>query len=256
VSAKCEIMDRHLAHLRVIEDQIEPHSFHTLFVELGKGQIEFDHRLSSAEINLAHELFGIRAMANIETRKNFEWSFAFDPRFHTKQMLFVKSLRARGRELDCQRQKRAVKPKDIHPQTIWREIAFPLIADLPEREFTFPAVVENCDLIAEFDLGLNGSDPRSRKRAVPEVGPPRPIRAAGLGEGCRADTGKGQPVVGGGEQAIDLNSNLAGQVPHSAQFRKVGRVRLLGPCGEPRQHKPRKSLPFKPIRSAFMPLPS
>ena len=36
------------------------------------------------------------AMANIETRKNFEWSFAFDPRFHTKQMLFVKSLRARG----------------------------------------------------------------------------------------------------------------------------------------------------------------
>ena len=142
MTAKSEIMDRYLAHLRVIEDQIEPHSFNTHFVELGKGHIEFDHWLSSAEIKLAHELFGIRAMANIETLKNFEWSFALNPRIHTKQVLFVKSLRARGRELDCQRQKRAVKPKDIPPQTKGREIAFPLIADLLERQFTFPAVVE------------------------------------------------------------------------------------------------------------------
>ena len=95
-------MDRYLAHLRIVENEVEPHAFDTLFIELGKSQIEFDHRLSAAELELADELFGIRPMADIEAREDLERPFTFDPRVDTKKVLPVKPLRARVWKLDCQ----------------------------------------------------------------------------------------------------------------------------------------------------------
>ena len=184
-----------MVHFRTLKDQINPHGFNPLFVQLRVGKIEFDHDFIIRQRQFTHDLFGVRAVAHVQTRKNLERFFNFDNHFHTKKVAAQQTLACGLRHIQNKAQERSIKAEHVHTQPEGGQIGLTVVAQLAQGQFGNLAVVKNSDFITQHRFTVDRAQSFERQRAAPQLRTPGPIRARRFWKGRRSDARKRKPAV-------------------------------------------------------------
>src|SRR3989338_2648236 len=153
-AAEGDITQDDLVHLGAFEDQVHPKPLHPLFVHLGIGEVEFHHHLFFVQGKFTHDLFDVRAVLDVQPRKDFQRLFHLDDGIQPDQMLLLQTARSVFGQIDDQRQERSVKTEHIHAKAEGGNICLARVADLADRQLRAAAIMEQGGAIA--DLRLTG----------------------------------------------------------------------------------------------------
>ena len=128
------------------------------------------------------------------------------------------SVRGFRRQIDDQRQERAVEFEHIHAQPEGGEIFFTGVPELAQGQLGKGAVMKQLHFASQPGLGRNRGQAAFRQRAAPHLRAPGPVGAMRAGEKRGTDLRQGKAAVGGVDQPIQMGTQLTRLIALAAQL--------------------------------------